>query len=54
MPEMDGVQATYAIKEMIKNHLLNPINIVACTAFGGNEDISSYVFNLFNCIIRMS
>eukprot|EP00828_Plagiopyla_frontata_P018424 TRINITY_DN2363_c1_g1_i1.p1 TRINITY_DN2363_c1_g1~~TRINITY_DN2363_c1_g1_i1.p1 ORF type:complete len:122 (+),score=30.06 TRINITY_DN2363_c1_g1_i1:234-599(+) len=39
MPVMDGVQSTLAICSMVKDEVINPVNIVACTAFGANEDI---------------
>jgi len=35
MPEMDGVQTTKLICEMANEGAIWPVNIVACTAFGG-------------------
>ena len=43
MPEMDGIEATYKIREYQRSHGLNKIPIVAVTAYAYAEDRSKYL-----------
>ena len=43
MPEMDGIEATYKIREHQRNHGLKKIPIVAVTAYAYAEDRSKYL-----------